>query len=63
MSIQALLAAKLSCPAIDWQLNFHHSSVSCEVNRAKRSANASAARYRAGRAQAAAPPASVGCTT
>ena len=52
MSIQALLAAKLSCRAIDWQLNFYHSSVSCEVKRAKSGANASAASYRVGRAQA-----------
>ena len=52
MSIQALLAAKFSCRAIARQLNFHYSSVSCEVNRAKACATASAVSYRAGRAQA-----------
>jgi len=52
MSIQALLAAKFSCRAIAQQLNFHHSSVSREVNRAKSCATASAANYLAGRAQA-----------
>ena len=52
MSIQALLAAKFSCRAIARQLNFHHSSVSREVSRAKSCATASAASYRAGRAQA-----------
>jgi len=52
MSIQALLAAKFSCRAIARQLNFHHSSVSREVTRAKTCASASAASYRAGRAQA-----------
>ena len=52
MSIQALLAAKFSCRAIARQLNFHHSSVSREVSRAKTCATASAASYRAGRAQA-----------
>ena len=50
MSIQALLAAKFSCRAIARQLNFHHSSVSREVNRAKSCATASAANYLAGRA-------------
>ena len=52
MSIQALLAAKFSCRAVARQLNFHHSSVSREVNRAKACATASVASYRAGRAQA-----------
>ena len=52
MSIQALLAAKFSCRAIGRQPDFHHSSVSREVNRAKSCATASAASYRAGRAQA-----------
>jgi len=52
MSIQALLAAKFSCRAIGRQLNFHHSSASREVNRAKSCATASAASYRAGRVQA-----------
>jgi transposase, IS30 family len=51
ISIQALLAAKLSCRAIARQLNFHHSSVCREVNRAKACATASTASYRAGRAQ------------
>jgi transposase, IS30 family len=51
ISIQALLAAKFSCRAIARQLNFHHSSVCREVNRAKACATASAASYRAGRAQ------------
>jgi transposase, IS30 family len=40
ISIQALLAAKLSCRAIARQLNFHHSSVCREVNRAKACATA-----------------------
>ena len=52
MSIQALLAANLSCRAIARQLNFHHSSVSREVIRGKSCASATAASYRAGRAQA-----------
>ena len=52
MSIQALLAAKFSCRAIARQLNFHHSSVCREVNRAKTCATASATSYSAGRAQA-----------
>ena len=52
MSIQAMLAAKFSCRAIARQLNFHHSSVSREVSRAKSCASASAASYCAGRAQA-----------
>ena len=52
MSIQALLAAKFSCRAIARQLNFHHSSVSHEVSRAKTCATAPAASYLAGRAQA-----------
>ena len=52
MSIQALVAAKFSCRAIARQLNFHHSSVSREVNRAKACATASAPSYCAGRAQA-----------
>ena len=52
MSIQALLAAKLSCRAIARQLSFHLSSVCREVSRAKTCATASAASYLAGRAQA-----------
>lgn len=52
MTIQALLAAKLSCRAIARQLNFHHSSVCREVSRAKACATAPAASYLAGRAQA-----------
>jgi transposase, IS30 family len=51
ISIQALLAAKFSCRAIARQLNFHHSSVCREVNRAKACATASTASYRAGHAQ------------
>ena len=50
MSIQALLAAKLSCRAIARQLSFHHSSVCREVSRAKACATAPAASYLAGRA-------------
>ena len=52
MSIQALLAAKLSCRAIARQLSFHHSSVSREVSRAKACVTAPATSYCAGRAQA-----------
>ena len=52
MSIQALLAAKFSCRAIAKQLNFHHSSVSREVSRAKACVTALATSYCAGRAQA-----------
>ena len=52
MSIQALLGAKFSYRAIGRQPNFHYSSVSHEVNRAKSCATASAASCRAGRAQA-----------
>ena len=52
MSIQALLAAKLSCRAIARQLSFHHSSVCREVSRSKACATAPAASYLAGRAQA-----------
>ena len=50
MSIQALLAVKFSCRAIARQLNFHHSTVCREVNRAKACVTDSAASYRAGQA-------------
>ena len=51
VSIQALLQAKLSCREIARKLNFHHSSISREVNRAKSCLTMPASGYCAGRAQ------------
>jgi transposase, IS30 family len=51
MSIQALLAVNFSSRAIARELNFHHSTVCREVNRAKARVGDPATEYRAGVAQ------------
>ena len=51
MSIQALLQAKLSGPAIARRLDFSRSTINREINRSKASPTALAADYRAGLAQ------------
>ena len=52
MSIQALLQAKLSGPAIARQLDFSRSTINREINRSKATPTALAASYQAGVAQA-----------